>query len=163
PMTAALLQTMLVLVAVSVVGAALPLFGSWSQRGLHLFVSVSAGIFLGVIFLHLLPELAAGAARDAAGETLLPWGAALRRLVLLFCIEKIWLVGHAAHGHALAPAGGGGRAGGGSAGGGHAHDEPEGERQHDVVWFATFIGLTVHSFATGLGYSGVAADPRLVW
>jgi zinc transporter ZupT len=34
---------------------------------------------------------------------------------------------------------------------------------HGVVWFATFIGLTVHTFATGLGCAGVLADPQLLW
>jgi zinc transporter ZupT len=140
-MAPALLQTVLVLGAVSIVGAALPLWRRWSQRGLHLFVSVAAGIFLGVIFLHLLPELAAGAAHPGAGggAALAPWAAALIGLVLLFFIEKIWLVGAHAAGHAV-----------------------PGQHEHDVVWFATFIGLTVHSFATGLGYSGVAADPQLL-
>jgi len=143
-MTAALLKTVLVLGAVSIIGAALPLWRSWSQRGLHLFVSVAAGIFLGVIFLHLLPELAAGAthagagADDRPGAALAPWAAALIGLVLLFFIEKIWLVGA------------------------HAGHAASGQHEHDVVWFATFIGLTVHSFATGLGYSPVASDERLL-
>lgn len=113
---------------VSVLGAALPLYRRWSERGLHVFVAVSAGVFLGAIFLHLLPELAAG------GETRGPWIAALAGLLVLFFVEKILLT----------------QAG--------SHADP-----HDVVWFATFIGLTVHSFATGLGYGGMAADPTLYW
>ncbi len=153
-MTAALLQTVLVLVAVSVVGAWLPLYRRWSQRGLHVFVSIAAGIFLGAIFLHLLPELAAGTAHaETAGRlALAPWAAALGGLVLLFFIEKIWLVGHGAPGIPEPDAG--------ARAAGHDHGH---EHEHDVVWFATFIGLTVHSFATGLGYSGVASDPALLW
>jgi solute carrier family 39 (zinc transporter), member 1/2/3 len=137
-LTSSLLQAALLLVLVSVVGAVLPLLRHWSERGLHFFVCISAGIFLGAIFLHLLPELAAGTAlaagADTHGAALEPWAAALAGLVLLFFIEKIWLTGHDPHGN-----------------------------PHRVVWFATFIGLSVHSFATGLGYSAVAADPELVW
>jgi zinc transporter ZupT len=145
-MTTTLLQAALLLVVVSIVGAVLPLLRHWSERGLHFFVCISAGIFLGAIFLHLLPELAAGTARSHvdgdAGQpsgahalaAIGPWAAALFGLVLLFFIEKIWLVGHVPHGN-----------------------------PHQVVWFATFIGLSVHSFATGLGYSAVASDPALAW
>ncbi|MHC5210155.1 MAG: ZIP family metal transporter [Planctomycetota bacterium] len=122
------MQAALLLVVVSVLGAALPLYRRWSERGLHLFVAVAAGIFLGAIFLHLLPELATGS--DARG----PWIAALAGLLLLFFIEKIWLAQPA------------------------KHADP-----HDVVWFATFIGLSVHSFATGLGCGGMAAQPAVFW
>jgi zinc and cadmium transporter len=121
-------QAALLLVLVPVVGAALPLYRRWSERGLHVFVAVAAGIFLGAIFLHLLPELAAG------GTARGPWIAALAGLLLLFFVEKIWLTQST------------------------SHADP-----HDVVWFATFIGLTVHSFATGLGCSGMASNPDLFW
>ncbi len=73
------------LLLVHLAGAAPPLLARWSPRGLHFFVSVSAGVFLGAIFLHLLPELAAS--RDG----LLPWIAALAGLVLLFFLERIVL------------------------------------------------------------------------
>jgi zinc transporter ZupT len=127
-MDRSLVQAGLLLAGVSAAGAALPLFRRWSERGLHVFVAISAGIFLGAIFLHLLPELARG------GDGLLPWAATLAGLVLLFVLEKVWLA----------------RVG--------RHADP-----HRVVWFATFIGLTVHSFVTGLGCAGVAGDPLLLW
>ena len=126
-MDRSLLQAGLLLTGVSAAGAALPLYRRWSERGLHVFVAISAGIFLGAIFLHLLPELARG------GDSLAPWIAALAGLVLLFVLEKAWLA-HVGSG------------------------DP-----HNVVWFATFIGLTVHSFATGLGCAAAAADPALLW
>ncbi|MEY2808321.1 MAG: Zinc transporter, partial [Planctomycetota bacterium] len=50
----------LLLLAAGVLGALLPLQRRWTERGLHLFVALAAGIFLGTIFLHLLPHLAGG-------------------------------------------------------------------------------------------------------
>jgi zinc transporter ZupT len=145
-MTATLGQAALLLVTVSALGALLPLHRRWSERGLHVFVAIATGVFLGTIFLHLLPELAAATARDARstdGESaghavsLRPWWAALIGLVLLFVLEKVWL---------------GRRRGAG------AHGD-----QHDVVCFATFIGLSVHSLVTGLGFSAVVSEPALLW
>jgi len=127
-MDRSIVQAGLLLAGVTAAGAALPLFRVWSERGLHLFVAISAGIFLGAIFLHLLPEMA------RAGPSLPPWIAALAGLVLLFVLEKAWLA-----------------------------DVGRGGDPHRVVWFATFIGLTVHTFATGLGCAGVVSDPALLW
>ncbi len=165
-MSPTLVQAVLVLMLVSVVGAVLPLLRHWSERGLHFFVCISAGIFLGAIFLHLLPELALGTVAlraDEAGHAhhlalVAPWAAALFGLVLLFFIEKIWLTGHAAHGPAEDA-----HAGHSHGAHGHATRTEATDNPHRVVWFATFIGLSVHSFATGLGYSAVASDPSLVW
>jgi zinc transporter ZupT len=123
-----LLTAAATLLAVHAAGAAVPLLARWTSRGLHFFVSVSAGVFLGAIFLHLLPELAA----RPEGGNLLPWIAALAGLVLLFFLERIVLEGP------------------------HAD-------QHGLVWFSSYIGLSVHSFATGLGFATVAADPALLW
>lgn len=41
---------------VGLVGGALPFIRKWSDDLLHLFVSFGAGIFIGTVFLHLLPE-----------------------------------------------------------------------------------------------------------
>ncbi len=39
-----------------IVGGVLPFIRKWSDDLLHLFVSFGAGIFIGTVFLHLLPE-----------------------------------------------------------------------------------------------------------
>ncbi|MBM3985178.1 MAG: hypothetical protein FJ296_05750 [Planctomycetes bacterium] len=128
-----------VLFLVHLAGAAPPLLARWSHRGLHFFVSVAAGVFLGVIFLHLLPELAARSTGDAAGDghahgPLLPWIAALAGLVALFFVERIVLA----------------RAEGAA--------DP-----HTLVWTSSYVGLAAHSFATGLGFAPVANDAALLW
>lgn len=132
-MTPSLLAAAGLLFVVHALGSAPPLLARWSERGLHFCVSVAAGVFLGAIFLHFLPELAARDGAEGAASRL-PWIAALAGLVLLFFLEQIVLArpGHAADPHAL-------------------------------VWSSSYVGLSVHSFATGLGFAAVAADARLMW
>ncbi|MDP6407880.1 MAG: SO_0444 family Cu/Zn efflux transporter [Planctomycetota bacterium] len=87
------IELSLALVAASLGGALLPLARRWSAGGLHLFAAVSAGIFLGTVFLHLQPELAElGAEHDSA-----PWLAALGGFLGLFLLEKVWLRGGGAN------------------------------------------------------------------
>ncbi|MEE9553574.1 MAG: hypothetical protein V3W18_04680, partial [candidate division Zixibacteria bacterium] len=56
---------------VSIIGASPPLFRKWSSRQLHLFIAFGAGVFLGAIFLHLLPETLSEASGNIASSTLL--------------------------------------------------------------------------------------------
>ena len=132
-MSDALITAAMLLFVVHVAGAAPPLLLAFSRRGLHFCVSIAAGVFLGAIFLHLLPELAERRAAEGHVDRL-PWIAALAGLVLLFLLERIVLTrpGH----------------------------EPD---AHALVWSSSYIGLSVHSFATGLGFSAVASDPALVY
>jgi hypothetical protein len=137
-----LLPSALALLAASLLGASLPLTRRWSDRGLHLFVALSAGVFLGTIFFHLLPHLAgigdhAGHAHGPedvhdALSPVWPWAAALLGLLLLFALEKVWLSQHTA-GHGANP--------------------------HAVLWSATFLGLTLHAVTTGFALSGVLEHP----
>src|SRR5213593_3495570 len=126
------LQTASLLIGVTLAGALLPLHRRWSDRGLHLFVSVSAGIFLGTVFLHLLPHLAGvdtgGGVPDLHGPelhraeagppTIAPWIAALSGLLVLFLIEKVWLPTVA----------------------GSVATDP-----HRALWRVTWVGLGLHA------------------
>ena len=139
----------LVLVATSLLGALLPFARSWGQRGLHVFVAASAGIFLGMVFLHLIPEMVGmGHAGHGHGHghahghghdhgdpsSLLPWAAALLGLGGLFAVERWWLRGR-------------------------LHDPDP----HALLWLSTWIGLVVHAVASGLGLAGVVAGAEDVW
>ncbi len=134
-MDTAPLPIALLLLAVSLAGALLPLFRRWSERGLHLFVAVAAGIFLGTIFLHLLPELS-GVELAGQGEghaalpaaTLGPWVAALVGLLLLFVLERVWL-------RALA--------------------ERSEQNVHTGLWLATYLGLSLHSLTAGVALTAI--------
>jgi zinc and cadmium transporter len=46
----------LIVFLVALAGGIIALIRRWSDAGLHLFISFGAGIFLGTVFLHLLPE-----------------------------------------------------------------------------------------------------------
>ncbi len=128
----ALIQPCLLIVGFALLGAALPLLGRWSDRHLHLLLSVAAGTFLGTLFLELLPELPAHAHADGH-DARLPWASALAGLLLLFFVERIWLR------ERVSDAGG-----------------------HLVLWMATLIGLCGHSFIMGLGLSTLAARPEVL-
>lgn len=127
------------LLAVSLIGMLPPLVRRWSDRGLHNFVAASAGIFLGTVFLHLLPELAGGdvhghahAHAHEALDSSMPWAAALVGFLGLFLIEKVWLRGN-----------------------------PSAKDGHALVWVSTYVGLSVHAFTAGLGLAALLEHPEL--
>ena len=76
----------IVVFAVSLVGGWLALARKWSDSLLHLFVSLGAGIILGVVFLHLLPESMHGGGKSAALPILLGF-------LIIFFLERILLGG----------------------------------------------------------------------
>jgi len=138
------LQTALLLYVVAFAGALLPLYRRWSDRGLHVLVSVSAGVFLGTVFLHLLPHLAgvrhgaggmpeaAGPGREHGGAG--PWIAALGGLLLLFVLERVWLRPRAERG---------------------------GGDPHATLWTATWVGLAIHSLTEGIALAAILDDPAI--
>ncbi|MFN0009535.1 MAG: SO_0444 family Cu/Zn efflux transporter [Planctomycetota bacterium] len=136
------LQTALLLFAVSLAGALLPLLRRWSERGLHMFVSISAGVFLGTVFLHLLPHLAGvdpdghahHAEAEGAGPSLAPWIAALFGLLLLFSLEKVWL---------------------------RSVSEGAAQDPHRALWAATWLGLGMHSISEGMALAAILEDPAV--
>lgn len=130
-------QTAASLFAVSLGGALLPLHRRWSERGLHAFVAVAAGVFLGTVFLHLLPHLAGShGSAEAPGSArgLAPWAAALTGLLLLFAVERVWL----------------------PSSGGPSESDP-----HRALWLATWVGLGVHSLAEGIALPAILEDPAV--
>lgn len=67
----------------AVVGGTLPLLISWSDRVLHLFLALTTGIFLGAVFLHLIPELA----HQDPGIT--SWLLVLGGLLIVYALETL--------------------------------------------------------------------------
>ncbi len=147
------------LVLATILGGVPVLIRRPTSKGLHLFVAFAAGLFLGALFLHLLPELTAPAAETAveshaghdhgdhddhdhgddshAGHAhdfdRVPWFAALGGLLGMFFLEQAWLAGRM------------------------TADQASGQRRHSVLLLATVIGLSLHAFVTGMGLAGVEA------
>jgi len=131
-------------------GALPPVLRRWGDKSLHVFIALSAGLFLGTVFLHILPELGAlhggghaghghghGAhdghdhgAEPAGFAPLAPWAAALVGFLGLFLIEKVWLRGY---------------------------QEREARDPHHLVWISTYIALSLHALAGGLGLAAIEA------
>lgn len=87
-----------VIVLAVLAGGLLTLLRRWSERVLHLFVAIATGVFLGAVFLHLLPELVEEKPPPAV-IMLVPLS-----MLVLFAVEQIALRGdghsHAVVGHA---------------------------------------------------------------
>lgn len=127
-----------VIILAILAGGLLPLVHRWSERVLHLFVALGAGVFLGAVFLHLLPELAD--ARPSPGvASLVPLS-----IVTLFVIERLRFRGPSS-----------------DEANGHVHANRTGRGTHDVLGHATLFGLAVHSLAMGFGLAVGGATPAL--
>ena len=126
----------------TVLGALPPVARRWGDRSLHTFIALSAGLFLGTVFLHILPELAAVAGGGGEADhghahghghehglgQLAPWGMALAGFLGLFLLEKVWLRGY---------------------------EQRDRQDPHRLVWVSTYIALSLHAFAGGLGLAAI--------
>lgn len=103
-----LLTSSLLILGLTVVGGLLPLWFSRTSRFLHLLVSLAAGLFLGAVFLHLLPEVAGGGHHllpdghvgGGGHEGEAPWLAVVAGVLVLYFVEQLFLRGEPiAHAH----------------------------------------------------------------
>ena len=93
-MTSELILYCLIMFVLTVAGGLLTLIRQWSDDWLHLFLSFGAGIFLGAVFCHLLPEVMRQEHSYKAGLFV------LGGYLLIFFVERILLSREwGAHGH----------------------------------------------------------------
>lgn len=171
-----LLSQSALIVGLTVLGGCLPLLFERSSRLLHLLVSLAAGIFLGAVFLHLLPEVAAHMDHGGEGAHAAHggWLAVVTGVLVLYFVESLFLRGDAvdeAHVHKPAPVADESGAGGfvfssqpaQPATAAHVchEDHIGGHDRHRMVGLAALIGLTLHAIADGLGLSVGVEDPEL--
>ncbi len=126
---------------IAIVGGAIPLLVRWSDRGLHVALALSTGLFLGAVFLHLLPALSATVEGQAAAEALahghgpddhhghahgqiLPWLFVLLGALGVYLFEALFL---------------------------RTHDHDDHHRHH-AVSVAAMVGLSVHALTAGVSY-----------
>ncbi|MCH2101685.1 MAG: ZIP family metal transporter [Planctomycetes bacterium] len=156
----------LTLFAISLGGGLIPLFLRWTDRALHTALALATGIFLGAVFLHLLPsvaelrldDLTAPTAEEHAGHdhgahahnedrhqghshgNPLPWIFVLVGILAVYLIESLLLP---RHDHACA-----------SEQSGHQGDLS----RHRAVGYAALVGLIIHAFTAGLSLSAAGTD-----
>jgi zinc and cadmium transporter len=88
----------LIMFLATVAGGLITLIRQWSDEWLHLFLSFGAGIFLGAVFFHLLPEVMRLEHSYRAGMFI------LGGYLLIFFVERILLSregGAHSHGHVV--------------------------------------------------------------
>jgi zinc transporter ZupT len=127
-----------IIFALSLAAGLLALGIGLSERWLHRVVAAACGLFLGITFLHLLPELSARASAPD-GSSLKLWGSVLAGLLAVFVADVLL------------------RAREGEQGDHPGGDHPAHHGGHRVVGIATFVGLSVHTFAGAVGI-GVGFD-----
>jgi len=154
-----ILITCLQVFLLTLVGSLVPLALRRGARLQHLVASLAAGVFLGAVFLHLLPQVGGLASHAPAGheghdhgDTAI-WVAMLAGVLALFLVEQLFL----RHVGASAPADTGHRHDDGHDGSGHAElcheDHVDGDARHRMVGMATMVGLSLHALTDGMGLS----------
>jgi zinc transporter ZupT len=103
----------------------------WEAEQLHLFVAFGAGVFLGTVFLHLLPEVVHEGPADLASTMV------LLGFMFLLLFERT-LVGHHAH-----------------------HCGEDCPHHHEILGLTSFVGLSVHSLAAGFSLGVAVLNPEL--
>jgi len=183
-----LLYAFLSIFVVGLVGGAIPLARRWSDRWHHAALAFSAGVFLGAVFLHLMPSVASGGTHDHAAHA-------------------VEADAHAGHDHGADDHGDHDHAGhdhadheheghdhgdedphaghahgpihlwlwvlvgvlgvflvealllpGSTHGHGHSHDD---EGRHRAVGYAALVGLTIHALTAGVALAAVQSQEAL--
>ncbi|MDF1838163.1 MAG: ZIP family metal transporter [Planctomycetota bacterium] len=136
----------LAIFGVALLGGAAPLLVRWNDRTLHVALSLATGLFLGAVFLHLLPGVAAmeppqldshGHAHDHghAHGNALPWLFVLLGALGVYLFEALFL--RSAE---------------------HTHDC---DNQHKAVSMAAMAGLSVHALTAGVSYGLARFEPEV--
>jgi zinc transporter ZupT len=119
---------MVIIIAVSLAGAYLPFVKKMSDKQIHLLIALSAGIFLGILFLMLLPEAMKESA-EANYDPILVMGLVLAGFLLILAVDLIMK---------------------------HYHMQSCGceccqdEHSHNLSSLSAFIGLSVHAAIDGV-------------
>lgn len=125
-------------VVVAIASGAVALLGRASAQRLELFLALSAGVVLGVVGLHMLPEALEAGPRVAI--------ALVAGFVFMLAVER-FILPHAMH----SP----------HAGDHHEHCDPELEREHaraDASGIGAFIGLAMHTLSDGIALGAAVGE-----
>jgi zinc and cadmium transporter len=128
-------------VLAAVAGGSIPLWSRNSSRRLEVFLSASAGVMLGVLGGHMLPEAFEAGPRVA-------W-AIVGGFLFMLIVER-FVLPHALH----AP----------HAANEHTHCDPALEPEHvraDAAGIGAFLGLALHTLSDGLALGAAVSDAKI--
>lgn len=117
------------LVIVSMIGAYAPRFRTLSDSQTHLLISFSTGVFLGLLFLMLLPEAIEEAHGHGGYDLNIVFGATLLGFLAIMSIETYMKHKHMA---------------------GCSCECGEDRHSHKLTSTSSFIGLSIHAICDGL-------------
>jgi len=120
------------IVVAALIGAILPLIRNWSSLQLHLFTALSAGVFIGAAFLHMIPDAMEMTSTHSALLFVL-----IGFIFILFA-ERVIMHSHAKECVEVC------------------------EHDHMLTGFTAFFGLMIHSIIAGIGLGvAVLVEPTL--
>ena len=123
--------SLLAILTAAAAGALPPFLGRWSDRQLHLFLAFGAGVFLGAVFFHLVPESVAGQPNLGTNAMILVG------FMAVLLVERVVVGARLLEG------------------------DIQGEQRHQVVGISAFIGLSLHSLTEGFALGAGVAAPKL--
>ncbi len=115
----------------ALIGALPPLLGRWNDRQLHLFVGFGAGVFLGAVFFHLIPEAIISQPNALTNFMI------LSGFMLVLFVERV-LVRRSNHGH-----------------------DDQAEHRHQVLGISAFVGLSIHGILAGFALGVGFVEPKI--
>lgn len=111
---------------IGLAGGFLPLLTEWNERKLHNALALSTGIFLGAVFLHMLPALPHAIPQGDDGMLL--WSFVLIGVLGVYLLESLVF---------------------------RTHDHDDLHR-HKAVGYASMAGLSIHALTTGVGLAAAS-------
>lgn len=125
--------SLIIIFAAAVVGAIPPLLGKWDNRQLHLFIAFGAGVFIGAVFFHLIPEAMTGSPGSLTNFMV------LNGFMIVLTVDKI-IVPRLS-----------------------LSSSDEGANRHLAVSLSAFAGLSIHSLVAGFSLGAGLVSPQMTF
>lgn len=131
--TLSISASLAIIFAAAVIGAIPPLLGKWNNRQLHLFIAFGAGVFIGAVFFHLIPEAMTGSP-DILTNFMVLTGFMIVLIVDRLIVPRL-----------------------------SAASADEGVNRHLAVSLSAFAGLSIHSLVAGFSLGAGLVSPQVAF